>query len=364
MFQEAAVQYVTEACIKIVQQHSTDPPLCLEPLQLLCSMLSRRSGRSLNVQTSGFLFPHLPSLYQCCCKALENHSAEITSRSISAQKRADHPLWLEREETDCCSLVRTGGHASASMKEKHTEYSAESSCKRAQTELSVHQEPVLGSLGTLKSLANICSESKEFENLHYMFLCLMQKITKFVNSLDVPERTSQQQFLNNNILTRLVDDHVPSFSKDFTEPDSAQLCRERKFLDVLDTLLNCTSVRTKDLAGSAHEKLAAYFIHCFHASGCSWSFPSQRTFIGGGADKGGGLMSGCHHGHELGSEAEGGGMPGWSGDDNRSPVLVLLLLVVLKSCAIVFKTAGEQDGNFCFVVAVFLVLTLYFVNHS
>ena len=362
MFQDSAVPSITEACVKIVLQGSTDPPLCLEPLQLLCSMLSRHSGHTLNVQTSGFIFPHLPSIYRRCCRTLEDHPSEITTGSVSAQKHADIPTLQERKENECSDSVKTGDCASALIIEIHTECTSEFPCKRSRTELSVGQEPVLGSSGVFQSVGNACPDSRQCENVHYMFLCLVQKTVKLVNSLDEPERASQLQCLYDNILTHLIDDHVPSFSKDFTTLDSAQLCRERKFLDVLDTVLNYTSLRTQEISGRAHEKLATYFIRCFLASSCSWSFPSQRTFIGGRVYKGRGLTGDCCEGRKSASKAEGE-IPDWSGDENQSPVLVLLLLVVLKSCAIVFRTAGELDGEL-FSVLVFIDNIQYFIYHG
>ena len=441
------MQYITEACVRTVLQQSTDSPLCLEPLQLLCSMLSRRAGHTLNMQTSGFLHPHLPTLYRRCCMTLEDHSAEIVSGSISAQKHAANmPQHLQVEDSECGDLFSTSDVGSPSGVEGHVEKcSAAIPCKRSRTDIAVPQKSAWVSSGIFQSAdtiegfsgtktsdmeynlsqnivlssvarsrrnkidrypsgesedicegndrqsssqkhcsltqqsdqlklspnvkdgiqlevekqphfqhtepdscvafqstsADINHDSRQAEYLHYMFLCLMQKIAKLVNSLDEPEKSCQLESLN-SILTQLVADHAPSFSKDFTRSGHVEWCRERKFLDVLDTILSYSSLRTQNSAGScAREKLAIHFVRCFHASGCSWSFPSQHTFIGG-----------CHRGQGQGqgsgSEAEREKLD-WLEDENRSPVLVLLLVVVLKCCVTVLKTAGQHNGEFCFI---------------
>ncbi|KAL8610737.1 hypothetical protein ACOMHN_016720 [Nucella lapillus] len=138
--------------------------------------------------------------------------------------------------------------------------------------------------------------------------------------------------------------HAALFSSNCSRQSGDHLIVERKFLDIVDTTMDYIWLRTSKTLDGVYKEMAVRFVRCMLAADCPWSFPGQRTLIGGQCDQ-----AGCGGDHPHGSTSlHGSGSKGaeellgaeHSGD--RSPVLVLLLAAVFKACAIVFRS---ERGN-------------------
>ncbi|XP_076444315.1 uncharacterized protein LOC143282525 [Babylonia areolata] len=375
---ESSVRQVTEQCVQAVLHSSTDDAVCLEPLQLLCCLLSARPGCRHRLHISALLLPHLPALYQHCCLSVWILSSKLDPGALSAAYNTgacgfrDEGAARHSYMGDGSTFVRKRAHgddsAEDSQKQTRTEFVQEkcesaasfihkvnavkesagnSGCEiiRERDDHSASSSNTLG-MDRFRSTAHMSHSSHQPLMLHYVFLCMIQKLAKLFNSLEADERELQTQVLTDAILSRLVTDHTALFSEDHSRQTSDCLLVERKFLDILDTVLDYVQLRTSSGIGRVYKQVAVHFVRCMQAADCCWSFPGQNTFIGGQPSKHNGGKDGHSSDHMNRWRPEGmEELLGERRDTDCSPVLVLLLAVVFKSGAIISKSEREQTGN-------------------
>lgn len=126
--------------------------------------------------------------------------------------------------------------------------------------------------------ASIPAESSDSQASFYLCLCLLQKILKYVNTLDVHERLLKIENMFETTLRVILEYLIKHIHGNVQERDLLSL---RKCLEVLNTVLDCRGLEKEDSLDRILARFASEILKGLHINKCSWSFPSERLFVGG-----------------------------------------------------------------------------------
>lgn len=365
MSHQAAPQLNKQCCTLLVPHLSALMAACTHSVQ---ANLSGQFLHGFNCHSAYATYP----LYTECVKPIQNMCLESTHLSISCKSTQCLPPGLQINSlvTDSTNVqvpvVSSQGH-SLTVKE-----SAELKCPDLQVMSSTYhytnEETSVTSTYSFSTQNNADSfnsnhnlsehlpfqEKYSTSSIHssqdcvmtmgidsqssmcfYTFLCLVQKVVKFLNCVQDQGQPAEWNILIRSIMQQLIrkvffDIGDSSFKSDIN------WFVTKKTLDVLDTFLNYSALDRQRLTDSGHDITAQEILCKLRELAGTWDFPVQKVFIGG-----------CLQQDDQEPCDDKRLRPGIESQSDNSciPVLKLLLLVSFKSCALCLRAASRSGDN-------------------